>query len=279
MHRKTSKLGATWVNCPGISPYRGCTRALLPWLSIRPICSDDKTPQPLIAVRQYGAGAVVYLGFNETWRLRRLFGEQYYRQFWSQLIYRLGMSHALGVDKRFVVRIDRQQYRSEDKVILTVEAYDENFEPLSAEKLPGKALSAKLQAPGVEEPRAVEIPELRPGVFEARIPVYNAGAYSIQVDDPVTDDAKQVRFEVTGLSAERRSAVRNTQLQNDLARLTQGKSYDLTTASRLVDDLEFEPVAETYARSHPLWSTPLWFALLVVLMLTEWLIRKLINLA
>ncbi len=34
-------------------------------------CLDDKTPQPLIAIRRYGAGEVVYLGFNETWRLRR----------------------------------------------------------------------------------------------------------------------------------------------------------------------------------------------------------------
>jgi hypothetical protein len=42
-------------------------------------CRDGKTRQPLIAIRQFGAGEVVYLGFNETWRLRRLYGEQYYR--------------------------------------------------------------------------------------------------------------------------------------------------------------------------------------------------------
>jgi len=50
---------------------------------------------------------VIYLGFNETWRLRRKYGELYYRQFWGQMIHRLGLSHALGSQKdftRFTIR-------------------------------------------------------------------------------------------------------------------------------------------------------------------------------
>jgi len=59
-------------------------------------CADGKTRQPLIAMRRYGHGEVVYLAFNEMWRLRRKFGELYYRQFWGQMIHRLALSHALG---------------------------------------------------------------------------------------------------------------------------------------------------------------------------------------
>ena len=62
-------------------------------------CEDGVTPQPLIAARRYGKGEVVYIGFNEMWRLRRKYGERFYRRFWSQLIYRLGMSHAVGPGK------------------------------------------------------------------------------------------------------------------------------------------------------------------------------------
>ena len=59
-------------------------------------CVDGKTPQPLIATRLYGRGEVVYLAFNEMWRLRRLPARRFYRQFWGQLIHRLAMRHALG---------------------------------------------------------------------------------------------------------------------------------------------------------------------------------------
>lgn len=244
-------------------------------------CRDGKTPQPLIAIRKYGAGEVVYLGHNEMWRLRRKYGDRYYRRFWSQLIYRLGMSHALGADKRFVVRTDRQQYRAEDYVTLTIEAYDQDFEPLSADDLPDRTLTAELSAPGdgSDQIRDLAVPQLRTGVFEARIPVYASGEYSIRVKDPITAESTEVRFSVTDLSAERRRGVRDAGLQQALASATSGRSYDLTTVNQLPDDLHFEPITESYTRNHPLWSTPFWFGLIVLLMLGEWFIRKMINLA
>ncbi len=246
------------------------------------VCSDGRTPQPLMAIRQYGAGEVVYIGFNETWRLRRMYGERYYREFWSQLIYRLGMSHALGAEKRFVVRTDRQRYRAEEKVTLTIEAYDENFEPLAAGDLPDRTLSAELTIPGrngaAAQMRDIPVQMLRTGVFEARIPVYAAGEYGVRVKDPITGQFSEVRFDVVGVSAERRSGVRNVRLQEELARETNGNSYDLTTVSSLPDDLRLESIEESYTRNHPLWSTPLWFIALVGLMLGEWFFRKMINL-
>ena len=244
-------------------------------------CADGKTPQPLIAIRKYGKGEVVYLGFNETWRLRRTYGEKYYRQFWSQLIYRLGMSHALGADKRFVARVDQQQYRAEDKVTLTVEAYDENYEPLADEDLPERGLVAELVIPGRTGAQAtsITVPMLRRGVFEARIPLLAVGEYSLRVKDPVTGTFEEQRFEVTPLSAERRRGVRDEKLQQDLARQTGGRAYDLTTVSSLPEDLKLEPVIQRHTRNKALWSTPLWFAVVVMLMLGEWLSRKMIKLS
>ena len=245
-------------------------------------CQDGKTNQPLIAVRRYGKGEVVYLGFNEMWRLRRKYGETYYRQFWSQLIYRLGMSHALGSEKRFVVRTDRQQYRSEQKVTLTVEAYDEDFEPLTGQLETDGALEGEIVTPGPSgapsQSRPLTVPVLRQGVFEARVPAFAAGEYSIRVKDPVTSQYSEVRFDVTNQSAERRTSVRNVRLQEDLAAENNGRSYDLTTVSQLVDDLQFEPTIEIEPRNYPLWPTWLWFIPIVGLMLSEWLVRKLINL-
>ena len=247
------------------------------------VCKDGKTPQPIIAIRQYGKGEVVYIAMNEMWRLRKKYGEKYYREFWSQLIYRLGMSHALGNDKRFVARIDQPQYRSEDKVTLTIEAYDENYEPLSDENLAGRTLQAELEVPGMStaatQTRNITIPLLRPGMFEARIPVIAAGEYSLRVKDPVTNKFEELRFEVTSVSAERRRAVRDEQLQREIAQATRGKSYDLTTVSNFVNDLEVTPRTELQTRNFPLWATPWWFGVVLALMLGEWLVRKMIKLS
>ncbi len=248
----------------------------------RDTCHDGQTKQPLIAVRRFGKGEVVYVGFNEMWRLRRRYGEEYYRQFWSQLIYRLGMSHALGNEKRFVVRTDRQKYLVEEKATLTIEAYDENFEPLDEESLDDRTLQAELVIPGTggaaEQVRPITISQLRRGVFETRLPNFSVGEYSVRVKDPVTGEFSEVRYDVSGASAERRSGVRNIRLQEDLAAQTNGRSYDLTTVSGLVNDLDLRPTVKVEPRNYPLWSTWLWFIPIVGLMLSEWLVRKLINL-
>ncbi len=117
--------------------------------------ADGKSHQPLIAIREFPSGGkVVYLGFNETWRLRRKYGELYYRQFWGQMIQYIGLSNHIGLEKRFVVKTDKLQYRPDERVRLTVQAYDANFEPLTSDKLPEKALSAELLVPTRAEGRA-----------------------------------------------------------------------------------------------------------------------------
>jgi hypothetical protein len=246
-------------------------------------CADGKTPQPLIAIRPYGkggAGEVVWIGFNEMWRLRRQYGEKYYRQFWSQLIYRLGMSHALGFDKRFVVRLDQEQYRTEDKALLSIEAYDQNYEQLTDEKLPQRGIVAELTTPTPTGPQVqkISVPMLRKGQFETRIPLYTVGNYSLSVTDPITEQAHIRRFEVTSLSAERREPTRNLKLQEELARATGGRSYDLTNVSRLPRELNLKAVSERQTRHSSLWTTPAWFIAVVLLMLGEWTIRKLVHL-
>lgn len=244
-------------------------------------CAGTSIHQPLIAVRRFGSGEVVYLGFNETWRLRRRHGERYYRRFWSPLIDRLGMSHALGSQKRFVPRLDARQYRVDDMVTLSVQAYDENYEPLADEQVTA-GLTAELTIPaaagGSIERREFVVPHLRAGLFETRFPVHVPGAYLLRVRDPVTGEDVERQLEVASVSAERRSGVRNEQLQQELARATGGRACTLDRVDEIVAGLDTQPIRETATRRHALWSTPAWFALLVVLMIGEWLGRKLVRL-
>lgn len=246
-------------------------------------CVDGKTPQPLIAIRPYGRGEVVYLAFNEMWRLRRLYGEKYYRQFWGQLIHRLASRHALGSQKRFVVRTDRRQYQANEQVYLTVEAYDANFRPLGEEKIPGRKLNAEWllpenNTPGGSNVRTLGVSQLREGLFEARFPVFAAGEHRIRIKDPITRETSEVRFQVTSVSAERERATRDLALQEALARDTGGKSYDLGTVNNLPDQINLVAKTETNVQVVTLWNTWPMFILVMVFMLGEWLGRKWINL-
>lgn len=246
------------------------------------LCVDGQSRQPLIAIRPYGRGEVVYLGFNELWRLRRLHGEEYYRQFWGQLIHRLGLSHALGDQKRFVVRTDRRQYRSGDDVLVTVEAYDEDFNPLNEAMIPDHQLEAEWQTPVASEDGSrstrLAIRQLRPGVFETRLSVSDDGEYRLRVTDPITQSPVEIAIQVADLSIERRNPVRNISLQQQLAEETGGQAYELTNLDKFLSDFAPPRPRETSVEILPLWDTWFTFVVVVTLLIVEWFLRKAVHL-
>ncbi|NQT41335.1 MAG: hypothetical protein HQ581_27855 [Planctomycetes bacterium] len=288
--------GTIGADAPGVAGPSGAGGDL-PSDSAReaaPEGSRGAAHQPLIAIRKYGKGEVIYLGFNETWRLRRKFGERYYRQFWGQMIHRLGLSHALGSQKRFVPRTDRLSYRAEDDVILTVDAYDENYKALTDAELtrileaagadPAPKLHGELILPrrdtGGDDTQHLTLTRVRDGVFQTRFPVFTDGDYFVRVTDPVTGDPVEATFKVkTSDPIERRNPNRDLAVQQAIAAVNHGgRSYELADVHQLVDRIDATPKIEISKRVFPLWLTWLFFGGVVGLLLSEWLLRKWVNL-
>jgi hypothetical protein len=276
-----------WKNLERLPWYQPVARASdrATVLAVHPEdrCANGQ-PQPLIAVRQYGDGLVVYLAFNETWRLRRMYGEKYYRQFWGQMIHQLASRRALGTQKRFVARTDRPEYRVDEQVVLSVEAYDAEYNPLPDDKLEGGKLSAELLLPertatGESRLLPVQLTRRREAQFETKLSADAPGEYRVRIKDPVTGRYAETKFVVRDVSAERRVAVRNVALQKAIgAAVPGGKIYELDEAARLVNDIQLPEQMETQIEVRPLWSTWLCFALVVMLLLGEWLMRKIVTL-
>ncbi len=242
----------------------------------RDTCADGRTPQPLIAAQKVGRGEVIYVGFNELWRLRRKYGDLYYRQFWGQLIHRLAIQHALGADKRFVVRSDHKQYRSGDEVRFSVEAYNADYRPLTEDQIPGGKLEAFLHLPAGAggQTRKISLTLLRPGQFEGRTTVFAPGEYRLEVQDPLTNRIVETSFKVSSQSVEKQQARRNKELQDRLASLTGGRSYDLDQLAELLRNLPQRREKETEIVQIELWNSWLFFGLVVGCLLVEWALRK-----
>jgi hypothetical protein len=245
-------------------------------------CVDGKEKQPLIAIRPYGRGEVVFLGFNETWRLRRLHGEKYFRQFWGQMMERLALNHALGNEKRFVVRTDRRHCQVDEPITVTVEARNAEFEPLSEDDLAGQTLQGELLLPPREgqapDTQSLRLTQVRKGLFEARVTVFAAGEHRVRVTDPITSKPVEWTFEVLSTPVERQRAVRNVALQQALAAETGGRSLELKEVQSLAEQVRAVPKTEMSTEVLSLTSTWLCFALVAGLLLGEWLVRKWVNL-
>jgi len=241
-------------------------------------CIDGSTPQPIVATRRFGKGEVIYLGFNEMWRLRRIHGETHYRRFWGQLMYRLGLSHALGSQKRFKVTTDRERYQVGNKMNIRVEAYNEDFKPLELEKLTARLHSTIAGDPSEVTEIALPVTQ-NETVFEATVPLFVDGLHRLLVDDPVKKETVEMVFDVEPLSIERRSAVRNVELQKELATRTGGRMLELSEFSQLAETIEPTPFEEKKFRTIPLWNTWLAVILVIGVFLLEWTVRKFADLS
>jgi hypothetical protein len=134
----------------------------------------------------------------------------------------------------------------------------------------------------VGEPRVERytITRRKDALFETKIPVDSGGEYRVRIKDPITGRYAETKFLVKDVSAERRSAVRNVALQKAIAAAVEGgKAYELHEADKLISDIQLPQKMETQIEVRPLWSTWLCFAFIVMLMLGEWLVRKLATLA
>ena len=88
----------------------------------------------------------------------------------------------------------------------------------------------------------------------------------------------EVTFRGAATSAERRSGKRNRVLQDQLAVSTGGKSYEFDTVNAITTEIKPRPTQLVEMKIRTLWNTWPVFILVVLLMLGEWLFRKLVNL-
>ena len=198
------------------------------------------------------------------------------------------------------MQTDRRRYRANDNVVLTVDAYDDDYQPLSEEELEKRGLDRRFTAELIL-PRSyyqshsestdgdsdsnspvvqtLSVTQLRRGTFEVEFPVLAEGEHRVRVMDPITKQWVATTFTVAGLAVERHSVVRDVALQEQLAReVPGGETYDLTTVGELPDRICLTQKQIVNTQIVPLWFTWLFFGLIVGLLLCEWLLRKRVNL-
>ena len=116
-------------------------------------------------------------------------------------------------------------------------------------------------------------------MFEIEFPVLASGGYRVRVKDPITGTPKEVSFRVVNLSPERQTAVPQRAASRADCRREPREELRHRDGLANPDEIKLNPYKEPpQIKTIALWSTWLCFGLGVLLMLGEWLTRKLINL-
>ena len=273
-----------WNGMPGVYwtfPSRGpkpAARVLLEVHGSDPTF-DDK-PRPLLVVGQYGAGRTVYMGFDGSWRWRRMGKDsEYFDRFWIQMVRFLIEGKRLGGQKRGIPLLDRNTYDLGQSIPVKFKLFDPSFQPLTQ-----PTVTAVIKSGAGLPPREVELRAIdgAPGQYQGVLDSLALGDHEIAINLPggrpgdietvragLTIVLPQVEFARTPLD---RFALTNLSKHG----AEPGRYFDLDEAAAalpaLVPDLHETTVVRFPPRT--LWDTKFLLLLLVALLSAEWAIRK-----
>jgi hypothetical protein len=181
----------------------------------------------------------------------------------------------------------RPQYEFGRPVVIQAQVRDEANEPLSGVRVEAEAqLPVKIARSGahgneiVEETRKLTFTELpdTPGQYQVTWQPPAPGVYHIAVQAAASDGEAGGRYELQFVVG--RSDPEFDRLDPDEASLralageTNGRFCSVATAASLPDFLEQRRRRELRHREITLWNAPWFFAVLMAVLTTEWLLRK-----
>ena len=237
--------------------------------------------QPLMVAGRYGAGAVLYMGFQGTWRWRRVgLQAQYFDRFWIQVIRYLVETRSLQGSRRGFLDTDKSEYELGDRILLVARVLDPQFQPSNE-----PAVTAIVTS-GDGRERKVTLKKLpqQEGRYEGSFIAQRTGNYDATIAFPEEDETgslvEPIAFRVVTPNAESRAFWLNQKMMNDITSISGGKSFRLDQMDELAEVIP--EISEKLTFRSPL--RPLWdmnwllrmlaFSLPVLLLCIEWAIRK-----
>jgi hypothetical protein len=235
------------------------------------LLTRDGRRLPIILIQYVGAGKVLLHATDETWRWRYRAGDVYFARYWVQTIRYLARSKLKQGDRSVKLATDQPKYARGEPVRLWVRFADER-------QAPGKedGVTVTLEHKG-HQTRQVPLHRSLAGggVFETALNDVAAGSYHAFLSAPtLPGEPPSYNFEVVAPGEFDRVQMDVPAMQR-AARQTKGQFYTLRTADRLLSELPEGYRAPVDAPDEwPLWNSGAMVLALLVLLVGEWVLRK-----
>ncbi len=259
-----------WAQAPpliGITPVGAAKTGALTLLT------REGTDQPVFAVQNYGLGRVAAFtsGGSWYWRVSVPSEVEFHEKFWKQLVRWL----AIGAKERLTVETDADVYAPRKPAVIRATALAKDLEPIN-----DAVITATVTDPlGNQQALPMDWILSEEGVYQAQMIPPDEGDYrvSVQVEGW---DSKPVEtfFRVSEPTAEAADAGLKEDTLRQMAEATGGRYFPLAEADKLppaiAETIQSAKVTGMKPVDHSLWDTPIWFALALGLMVSEWTVRR-----
>ncbi len=241
-------------------------------LATHPYLSNRYGKLPLIVTQRYGAGKVLMLNIDATWRWRYEKGDLYHYRFWGNVLRWLAASPLDGKTRHVLLSIDKKEYYPGETANISARVLDKNFYPYTKEKV----IIRVLKAPGRVERITLELEDDKKGVYSGQYEFGESGTFEFGTLLPELgeDGNAKVRVDVTKVSIEDKSLRMNKDLLKKIATVTGGSFHYITSADAIPDEIIDRSRSRKEVNRTDLWDNAYAIAIVVAFLTLEWVIRK-----
>jgi hypothetical protein len=238
------------------------------------LASDEKRRIAAIVYRPYGAGKVLYHGFDDSWRWRYEVGDLHHVRYWNQAANWIAELPFAVRDKFISLDAGAITYQPGDAADLRVRLRDGEGRPVT-----DTVVDAVLFREGKRVATIRLAPDVNAGgLFRGRTPALEPGSYQVGVESiaiAARDSLARAEFKV-----ESRGRGELTQLSLDedllkqIADVSGGTYLREEQLPQLLEILAPLSKGRVIESETVLWQSYWWFLPLIGLLTVEWLLRK-----
>jgi len=239
----------------------------------------DEKKRPVVVFQPYGLGRSVLVATDGTWRWRYRVqtesADKYFWRFWRQTL--LFAAGAKAVESRGVsLNTDKKRYDLGERPKVTLQLRDEQSQPIVLSEVKASLRNAA----GDFSMELTMKPLLgRPGFYRAEAPALEEGKYEITARPQGARSPGKVSFEIESPKGEFADINLNRKGLETLGSLTGGGYFSLSEIDRLVSAVTATGKASQMKTVVvKLWHSPLLFAIIILAISAEWILRKIVRL-
>jgi uncharacterized membrane protein len=223
---------------------------------------------PLLVTQNYGRGRTAIMATSGTWRwqMSQPLGDTAHDLFWQQLLRWL----VLDSPRQVVVTAPAQTLMDDGQIQLTANVRDQDYMPVTDAKVTAHLIGPDGLSALVDMTPAAD----SPGVFRANWAAEKPGSYLAEVTASGQTQSGTLPFERIDGVAENFHTEQNRELLEKLSSETGGRYWKPDELARLPNEISYSDAGISVRDIKELWNMPVVFLWLLVLISTEWLLRR-----
>ena len=229
-------------------------------------------PVPLMVTKSAGSGKVLFMGIDSAWRWRRGVEDLYHYRFWGQVARWMSYQRNMAAGQRVRLFYTPERPEPGASVTLNANAFDANGAPLKE-----GAVSVDITSPDGKTQRVeLQKNETEWGSYTGRFKIDLPGAWKLRATVfGASDLPTETTILAQGVDIEKTGQPARLDVLEEIAKVSRARSILPEQLAELIGEINALPEPRPLENRIPLWSHWGTLVLLILLLGTFWVGRKL----